>query len=152
MVLPPSIHKTGRQYEWVNLTEPIDAPDIVHELYQTRENLKVGNPTKEFSSSSLDAGESLICCSNLGDSKQRNESKILTVSENLYQGERYNRLFRLGRKLRWRRTFDQLTDELHRLNRIYCKPELDEGRMQKLLTDVKFGSNTKEFSAKLRAK
>jgi hypothetical protein len=149
MVLPPSIHKSGRQYEWTNLTEPIDAPDIVHQLYETRENLKAGNPIKSVSLP-LSNGETLR--DDLKEAKQRNESAILNISEELYQGNRYNRLFRLGRNLRWKRTSDELTQELHSLNRSFCKPALDNKRMEQLILDVKSAKNTKEFSEKLRVK
>jgi hypothetical protein len=149
MVLPPSIHKSGRQYEWTNLTEPIDAPDIVYQLYETREILKAGNPIKSVSLP-LSNGETLR--DDLFEAKQRNESAILTVSEELYQGNRYNRLFRLGRKLRWKLTSDELTQELHSLNRSFCKTALDDKRMEQLILDVKFAKNSKEFSEKLRIK
>jgi hypothetical protein len=151
MVLPPSIHKTGRQYEWVNLTEPIDAPDIVHELYETRENLRVGNPIKSVSSPlNLSNGEMLR--DDPKETRQREESATLTISEELYQGNRYNRLFRLGRNLRWKRTSDELAQELHSLNQHFCQPALDDKRMEQLILDVKFAKNTKEFSEKLRVK
>jgi hypothetical protein len=151
MVLPPSIHKSGRQYEWTNLREPIDAPDIVHELYETRENLKAGNPIKSVSFPlSLSNGEMLR--DDPKETRQSNKSEILTVGEELYQGNRYNRLFRLGRKLRWKLTSDELTQELHSLNRSFCKPALDDKRMKQLILDVKSASNTKDFSEKLKVK
>lgn len=98
----------------------------------------------------LSNGETLR--DDLKEAKQRNESAILNISEELYQGNRYNRLFRLGRNLRWKRTSDELTQELHRLNRSFCKPALDDNRMEQLILDVKFAKNTNEFSEKLRVK
>ncbi len=151
MVLPPSIHKSGRQYEWTNLREPIDAPDIVHQLYETRENLRVGNPIKSVSSPlNLSVGEMFI--DDPKETRQSNKSEILTVGEELYQGNRYNRLFRLGRNLRWKRTSDELALELHSLNRSFCQPPLDDKRMKQLILDVKSAKNTKEFNEKLKVK
>lgn len=127
MVLPPSIHKSGTAYKWSNLVTPQPAPDLIYELYDTRPTFR---PDAE---------------SSVTDQAQRSSSPFLTAETVLKETERYNHLFPVGRRLRFRLDAEQVTAELNRYNQLCCKPPLNEERMRKLINDVLFSADRKDF-------
>lgn len=127
VVLPPSIHKSGRQYEWTNLRQPMEAPHLIKDLYDTRESVR-----------------------NYGERKEgvRRSLPFITKQTVIEEGARYNQLFRLGRHLRTQMQVDELEVELHRYNEACCRPPLDHKRMQRLIRDVRFGADRKDLKSK----
>lgn len=127
VVLPPSVHKSGAVYQWSNLAAPIDAPTLIQELYDTRQNLKNGAVTELF------------------ENAKKGFFPFITAESVIPQGQRYDQLFRLGRYLKHRMNTEQVTAELDRYNWLCCQPPLDEKRMNKLVRDVLFGADRKDF-------
>lgn len=127
VVLPPSVHKSGEQYRWNNLVAPIDAPQLIQDLYDTRDSLK--NNAK-FT---------------LAETARRGFFPFLTAETVLEEGHRYDQLFRFGRGMRHSMKSDEVKSELDRYNQLCCQPPLDEMRMRKLVKDVLFGANRKDF-------
>jgi hypothetical protein len=127
VVLPPSVHKSGEQYRWNNLVEPIDAPQLIQDLYNTRDSLK---KNAEFT---------------LAETARRGFFPFLTAETILEEGHRYDQLFRFGRSLRHWLNTEEVKSELDRYNQLCCQPQLDEMRMRKLVKDVLFGANRKDF-------
>ena len=128
VVLPPSIHWSGRPYEWTVLVEPINAPQVIQEFYDTRENIKSVPTTSENFQTS------------------RKFSPLLTKGVILVEGQRYDQLFRFGRQLRWRMNTEDLAAKLHDYNDACCKPPLNGRRMRELLDDVISGAIEKIFA------
>lgn len=119
VVLPPSVHKCGDPYRWENLCQPIEAPELIRELYNTRPTKKQILPVTSSRTSATHASQ-----------------PTAVISGPLGEGERYPALFRIGRTLRYRMGEDVLLEELNRINRERCNPPLDERAMEKVLRDV----------------
>lgn len=127
IVLPPSVHKSGEEYRWNNLVAPINAPPLIQDLYDTRDSLK--NDAK-FT---------------ITETARRGFFPFITAETVLEQGHRYNQLFRFGRSLRHWLNTEEVKSELHRYNQLCCQPPLNEERMRKLINDVLFGADRKDF-------
>jgi hypothetical protein len=127
VVLPPSVHKSGAVYQWKNLVAPADAPQLIQNLYDTRENLKKDTELERV------------------EAARWSSLPTLTADTVLTEKKRYKRLFPIGRRLRFRLDAEQVAAELHRLNQLCCRPPLNEERMRKLINDVLFGANKIDF-------
>lgn len=128
VVLPPSVHKSGAVYRWNNLTAPIEAPQLIQDLFDTREK-KVEQRAVE-----------------LADNYQYGRSRLPSNNAVFEKGKRYPKLFGIGRGLRWRLSAEQVATELVAINQQCCRPPLDDKRMRKLVLDVLYGVNRKEFT------
>lgn len=127
VVLPPSVHKSGAVYQWKNLVAPADAPQLIQDLYDTRENLKKDTALERI------------------ETARHSSLPTLTADTVLKEKERYKRLFPIGRRLRFRLDAEQVAAKLHRLNQLCCRPPLNEKRMRKLINDVLFSANRIDF-------
>jgi len=130
IVLPPSIHKSGRRYVWDKIAEPLDVPAVFADIPEVTPQ---------------------------GDSRESSEATLRKVkrgavpkplmnkSSRLEVGERYDELFRLGRSLRFSMNAERLETELRDYNRTCCSKPLDERRLRRLIRDVRFGNNRAGF-------
>ena len=125
IVLPPSIHKSGRRYVWDKIVEPLDVPAVFADV-----------PVNPL------GGSRNSTQSNLKKVKRGEVSApLITKSSQLEVGERYAELFRKGRSLRFSLNSDELEAELRRYNLACCTEPLNEGRMRTLIKDVRFGND-----------
>ncbi|HSK70884.1 MAG TPA: bifunctional DNA primase/polymerase [Pyrinomonadaceae bacterium] len=129
VVLPPSVHKSGAEYRWQNLVAPIDAPELIQDFYDTRQNLKKQN---------LKSLPVLPIA-------RRGASVFINADTVLGEKQRYDHLFPIGRRLRFRLNAEEVIAELHRLNGLHCQPPLNEERMRKLVKDVLHGRDRRDF-------
>jgi hypothetical protein len=125
MVLPPSVHKSGRKYEWISQVAPVEVPHVIKELFDTRKNVRQTTAREFGSVLSVRRWEPLI--------------------GKLKEGYRYPKLFALGRSMRWGMKADNLTAELQRLNEALCEPPLDASRMHKLIKNVTTAKDRQDF-------
>ncbi len=132
MVLPPSIHASGRPYEWKDLIEPIETPDAIKNYFDSRNERKattqVGEPTSA-----------------------KPNSPALSKSTILREGCRYPSLWRKGRSLKWKKGKDAVAQELREYNAACCKPPLTESRMRSLIHDVYNGKDRPDWLANRKA-
>jgi hypothetical protein len=139
IILPPSVHETGRGYVWDGLAVPLDIPAALIELSQSakrrgRERQKPSDPDTETS---------------------------FILPETIYQPERTpkgdnycgigrnNNLFRYGRSLRVRGNgYIQIRDALQTANQERCVPPLSFEEMEQLITNVWTLPNSSEWHKK----
>jgi hypothetical protein len=136
MVLPPSIHESGRRYEWVELVAPIDTPHALKKYFDDRQQ----------------RGEQIQDTRYKKVIRTNHASPRLSKTAVICKGERYPELFKVGRQLRLVLDADDVTRELHDYNQQCCRPMLDTRRMQKLIRDVLHGANRKDYTTKAKAK
>lgn len=131
IVLPPSVHASGKQYTWQTLVAPIVAPQVIQNLYDTR-------PKKE----AVADAEVEVKKVKKGKSASLRDDVVLN------EKQRYDALFAEGRRVRHWMDAEQVENELHRLNKLHCQPMLDAKRMNKLVTDVLNGANRRDYATK----
>lgn len=135
MVLPPSIHKSGRVYEWIDLLEPIDTPDVLKHYYDSRA-----------------ASAAATTATAKGSIEERRVSPLVSKTSIVREGSRHDSLFRLGRTLRFRLGKNEVERQLREYNQLCCKPPLSERRMKSLVREVLYGKDRPDWSAKNAAR
>ena len=120
IVLPPSVHASGRSYEWTNLVEPLEIPQVLQELFDS-------------------------CTTDKAVNRFASKRRVLTLDTKLVPNERYESLFRFGRSIRFSMDTETVEKKLRKYNEACCQPPLNEERMKRLIRDVKVGKNRDDF-------
>jgi hypothetical protein len=129
VVLPPSVHPSGRPYEWVDTFAPIVTPEAIKRYYDSRTAsvVQLDTPTGSI-------GES--------------GSPLVSRTSVLRKGNRRPSLFRYGRSRRLHVPKSEVVRELRALNQTCCRPPLDEREMSGLIHQVLNGRNRPEWIAR----
>lgn len=124
VILPDSMHRSGKRYSWHMLAEPIECPEKILELYKTRD--------AQIQQSNGGGGGGL----SLG-------KKLPDVID---KGFRRPTLFAYGRRLKaWGWQFEEIFNEISIQNEQLCTVPLDEKEMQRLMTGIWMLGNRPDF-------
>ncbi len=119
VVLPPSIHETGKQYEWINIQIPEPLPMEFRRAWQ-----------QGYFDSSNGIGRFIL-------------------PEQILKGMRNDTLWRYGRSLKCKgKNFFEIDAELRRINQQCCVPQLDRTELDLLIDNVWNRENRPSFQKK----
>jgi hypothetical protein len=117
IVLPPSIHPSGKAYEWTNIAQPEQLPIEFRREWREREFERYG------------------------------KSKRFVLSESIPQGNRNDTLWRHGRSLRaLGKGYFEIKDELELVNQTRCEPPISSFELETLIDSVWNRPNSPSFT------
>jgi len=118
VVAPPSVHESGRKYEWINPPgdyEPADLPEWLYRLVVEQKGKTEGEST----------------------SGQSEGSNILGQEDVIPEGRRNDSLFRIGCKLReYGMSEQEILPSLQGVNKTRCSPPLSEPELHLIVKGI----------------
>jgi len=140
MVLPPSIHPNGTQYQWLDLSEPLDVPELVQEIYQTHK--------KQYSQLEIPPVA-------VGYKKVRRSPALAKVElpdkidkKSNPDISRHLSYFRYGRSLLRRGVkMDVIAQELVNYNKFNCNPPKSDRELREIIRQIEVGTNRPDWKS-----
>lgn len=138
MVLPPSIHPDGTQYQWLDLSEPQDTPELIEEIYNEHK--------KQYSQLEIPPVAA-------GHKKVRRSPALAKVElpdridkKANPDVSRHLTYFRYGRSLLRRGVkIEVIAQELVNYNAVNCNPPKTDRELRDIIRQIEVGTNRPDW-------